>query len=298
MLGLLLNPIVQYVGDTIAQYVFGKAADEILDSRTFRLKIRRLLKKDQKFIKEKFLDTNKPVADFEKFFFEDIFRDSAFLYPTTTFSSSIPEDKADMLWERFSSFVGKTQRSTNIEGFRKEDLCPRLIECVNYHNSLISEYILDVKDQIVIEIIQRNHLQLSEALGYIGKTLGDISELQMENVGLDYTHKQLEGILHALRMDMRHYKFLLIIYSFCSFFLCCAAFIVLPKIVDERALETIMRIFIATIFLFLILFLLMLCQVIRHEMKISDYTKNLWKIHFNGYTTLFDNVLTTQSKKF
>jgi len=268
----------KYVGDIVAQYAFGKIGDKVYNSSISKIQIHRILKKDRKLIEEKFTlygdrDFSKRIEDF---LFKDVFQDSAFLYPT----SPLPKDKEDLLWDRFCS--KKNDALDKAIKNNEESIKAQLFECVNYHNELVGKYILEEKESIMADMMQRNH---SELLGYIGKTLEMNSEVQLENTEFDYTNRQLEGILRALRMDMRHYKALLMTYSFGILILASIALLVLPKMPYSTYGVAVTIIFTIAIVVFIYLFVLSLKHMLKYERRVYLYTQELWEINFACYRT-------------
>lgn len=213
--------IITKVGLAIGQYIFGRARDDYFDNFDAKRKLIKILKKDEENINQQFQDKieKKELRKIKEFYFENIFQDTMFLYPV----SDIPEERVYILEKRFFNYIKEIDW---------ED-APRistsdLVACVIKHNELVDKYLLSDSERIILKTIQRNQ---SDLLGYIGKTLDSNSELQIEDKNLDYSSKQIESILHAIRMDMKHYKFLLMVYSLGILILIAIAIAILPKII-------------------------------------------------------------------
>lgn len=292
MMELITTEVIEFVGVAIAEYVFGKVGDCYFDSFLAKRKIKKILNEDKKFIDKQFDNLSDMDWDVHTFLFQDIFQDSLFLYPV----SAIPEDRAKLLWERFCNYL-KNKRdfaNDNVSSLESEFKL-KLELCVNKHNELVSKNLLSESERIILKTMNRNQLDI---LGYIGKTLDSNSELQFENHKLDYAHKQLEGILHALRMDMRHYKFLLMIYSIGILMLGIVSVIMLPTIINaERNLISIISILVLIFILLLVPYSSALKNVHICEKKISDYMELLWDLHFKSYEQQFKSVFEQKSKK-
>lgn len=216
---LITAEILQNIGLTVGQYIFGRASDTFLDSFTVKHKLKKFLKVDGKIIEQKFQGIERAEREkIKKFFFEDIFQDAIFLYPV----SDLPRERFILLESRFHTYAQKA----NLENYSTISV-DDLVSCVVKHNELVNKYLLSKSELIMLKTIQRNQ---SDLLGYIGKTLNANSELQIENQTLDYTQKQIEGILHALRMDTKHYKLLMMLYSFGLLIIIAVALIILPQI--------------------------------------------------------------------
>ena len=135
----------------------------------------------------------------------------------------------------------------------------------------------------------------ADLFGYIGKTLNDESALQYNNERLDYLHKQLEGILHALRMDQRHYKILLALYSVAIIALTVILAVALPSVLPKLTwynwqLLLILAVFLYAFLLLFVLFMKSYHRVEKYENRITYYVENLWTIHFNTYQGLFSEL--------
>lgn len=282
---LITAEILKNVGLTIGQYIFGRVGDTYFDSFTAKRKLKKILKEDEKNIEQKFQENvgEAEIEKIKKFFFEDIFQDVMFLYPVSDF----PEERSILLERRFNAYAEKTNwkicSSVNLSD---------LIACVVKHNKLVNKYLLSDSERIMLKTIQRNQLDL---LGYIGKTLDSNSELQIENQTLDYTQKQIEGLLHAMRMDAKHYKLLMMIYSFGILMLITIAIITLPKILNasDKVQSISSGLVVITIFfalaavLLLFLFCLSLKNVKIRENRVLEYMELLWQLHFERYKRIF-----------
>lgn len=282
---LITAEILKNVGLTIGQYIFGRVGDTYLDRFTAKRKLKRILKEDEKNIEQKFQENveDAEIEKIKKFFFEDIFQDVMFLYPVSDF----PEEMSILLERRFHAYAAKTDWE-----IRSNISLSDLVACVVKHNKLVNKYLLSDSERIMLKTIQRNQ---SDLLGYIGKTLDSNSELQIENQALDYTQKQIEGLLHAMRMDTKHYKLLMMIYSLGILVLITIAIITLPKILKasdnfqsiSSGLVVVTIFFALAAVLLLSLFFLSLTNVKIREKRILEYMELLWQLHFERYKRIF-----------
>lgn len=292
MVNIITATIIKNVGDTIAQYAFGKLGDKFCDTFSAKIKIKKILKEDKKFIEKQFEKRELETLHVEEFLFQEIFQDSKFLYPV----SAIPEDRVELLWEMYCAYM-MNKHDTHSENdvlFKS-----KLEKCVNKHNELVNTQYLSESDRIILKTMQRGQ---SDLLGYIGKTLDANSELQSNHAELDYTHKQIEGILHAFRMDMRHYKLLLMLNSVGIIIFAIISIIVLPRIIENISTSNLLDFaFMPFILLFLtFLFCISLRNVKNCENRIAKYMESLWEIHFANYKKQFNllfeiNEVTTDS---
>ena len=204
-----------------------------------------------------------------------------FLYPVT----KIPDDRAALLWERWEQFCNKTKDKYKWSEV-DDEFKVKLEACINNHNELVNKNLLSESERIILKTMHRNQ---SDLLGYMGKTLDENSELQFQDSKLDYVHKQIEGILHALRMDTRHYKLLLLLYSIGILIVGIASVITLPDIIDASIVVCTSSILIIALLFALLLYLFTSTQknVQNCEKRISTYMEALWEFHIVSYHIQF-----------
>lgn len=290
--GIITAEVIKEISGAVAEYAFGRASDKILDNFSAKWKIKKILKDDRKFIEGQFKDIEYDLYSVvEEFLFTEIFQDSMFLYPVT----KIPDDRATLLWERWECFRNKTIDTYKWSAF-DDEFKEKLVACINNHNELVNKNLLSESEGIILKTIHRNQ---SDLLGYIGKTLDANTELQFQDSQLDYTHKQIEGILHALRMDMRHYKFLLFLYSIGILIIELVSIVMLPNIVaalKDSVVDQPVLVFNAIILIIVFLFVLLLylfsstlINVRNCEKRISAHMETLWELHFKSYRILFED---------
>ena len=305
MIDIITADIILAVGTTVAEYTFGKVGDKCLDTFWSKHVISKILRNDKKFIRGQFENIHLEPTHFHQeedivsFFFKNIFQDSIFLYPV----SSIPQDKSTLLFSRFREyFVIDEDWETSLL-FKKVRL--KLDACINHHNELVNKYFLTESERIILKSMHRNH---SDLLGYLGNTLDSSSELLFKNNNLDYSHKQIESILHAFRMDMRHYRLSLMIYSIGLIIIACVAIMMVPSIVKigpylsiENDLDLILVFLIPAAIAAIISWVLLLLRfsakkkLDQYEEKVSEYMDYLWKLHFNFYKQNFTFISETAS---
>ena len=93
--------IAMSVGKAIGGYLMGKGSDHALKQASFKAKVKRIIRRDRKYIRRKFSDIKYREYPIEEFFLEKIFQDQDFLYPFDTF----PQDKSNELYQRFQEYV-------------------------------------------------------------------------------------------------------------------------------------------------------------------------------------------------
>lgn len=287
MTGVALNAVERLVG-LLGDYFFGKAFDRFINRTAMKRTVKHILKDDTVFINRAFSPLPVSPSEIEKisaFLIDDVFQNRKYLYPTT----SIPEEKESLLWESFVENVSE-KAQISISDTDERIFRTQLVNCVNHHNGLIDKYFLDEGDRIIVNAIEKNH---SDLLGYIGQTMNSASELQSEEATLDYSHKQLEGVLHALRMDLRHHKLVLLLSLIGLFILSSLSVLIAPKLVQQidlsrfdSSLAAIMLPLTVFLLFFFILVLVILVErkiILRAEARISRYTESLWELHYSCY---------------
>lgn len=295
MIDFITTEMIKAVGIAVSEYAFGRVGDHLFDTFSTKLKIKGILRKDEKFIERQFKNQKIELLIAGKsFLFEEVFQDSIFLYPV----SDIPESRSTLLWQRYCNYIQKNQYDLSLS-LDDDTYKHKLVACVNNHNELVNKALLNDSERIILKTIDRNQ---SDLLGYIGKTLDANSNLQFENYNLDYAQKQIEGILHALRMDMRHYKLLLILYAIGILIITLTTILVLPQItllldsLNENAFIAITPIMLIIAWLFALLlrlFFSTMKNVKMFEEKISTYMDALWHLHFTSYSKQFESLFTS-----
>lgn len=277
-----ISPVVLPIAKTIGEFLFGRFGDSFIDTALIRRRTKKILLEDKKKINCLFQTEPEKAKIVEKLLFEDIFQDTAFLFPVTP----LPDDKVELAWGKYCELDGKSEGHSSLEDKAL------LIACIDNHNALIGKYLLDYSDRLLLGVLERDRADL---FGYIGKTLNDESALQYNNERLDYLHKQLEGILHALRMDQRHYKILLALYSVAIIALTVILAVALPSVLPKLTwynwqLLLILAVFLYAFLLLFVLFMKSYHRVEKYENRITYYVENLWTIHFNTYQGLFSEL--------
>lgn len=292
---MITSAIVVPIAKTIGSFLFGRIGDGFVDNALIRRKTKKILTEDRKKINSHFNTEPEKEKMVEDFLFNGIFQDQAFLYPVST----LPDDRVTLLWEKYCIFGQERIESVPL---LPEDKT-RLVDCVNNHNALIGKFLLNNSDRLLLGVLERDR---SDMFGYVGKTLNSDSDLQYSNDCLDYAHKQIEGVLHALRMDQRHYKILLMLYSvgFVAFSVILALVLpsVLPKLTWSSWSSVLTLSFFVFIIAFIIFFLFILFRksyqrVTRYENRITGYMEELWAIHYRCYQSLFYQICFPNSER-
>lgn len=288
MLTLTAGTAIQGIADTVGAYLFGKIGDRLIDRATMRHTVKRILKNDKRFIRKSFVELQVLPHDAEtiaKFLIDDVFQNKEYLYPT----SSLPETKQELIWTSFLEKQIIKDRNSLSES-KINAIKNTLIECVSHHNELIGKLLLDEGESVILKTIENNQMDL---LGYIGRTLNSYAELQSDEIELDYSHKQLEGILHALRMDLRHHKLVLLLSIVGLFVFSFLMILIAPRLfhyantstfsTDGLVSEFLILIF-ALSFAILIFVVIGEMTIIRKaESRINNKTELLWSLLFQYY---------------
>lgn len=284
---LITANVIKEVSVTIAEYCFGKFGDYSYYKIYGKYKIRKILNKDIEYIDGicESEEIGKKGQEYIKHFLIDrAFQNIVYL----TLLPQFPSDKEEMLWFEYSEYIKKEFG----ENYLNEKLYRGiLIDCIMNHNKLIVMYLMKDSERILFAKMEQNHADL---LGFAGNTLNANSELQEKDVSLDYVHKQIESILHSLRMDLRHYKLQEIIFTIGVILYSIITILVMPQLIRNIAYSE-GNVFIIICYIILILFFICIflilaflfyrssVNVIQNESKISGYMGNLWDIHYEKY---------------
>ena len=183
------------------EYLMGKGSDQALKQASFKAKVKKIIRRDKKYIQRKFSNLKYREYPIEEFFLEKIFQDQFFLYPFDT----CPQDKSDELYKRFQEYVlAKGMDLSSI--YEDENFRTLLEDCVGYHNTLVHQTMLDPSQRL----LEKDIKEYMAATGYAGHTLDPMAEALADNPDLEYTHRQTDGILRALRMDLRFHRLSLV----------------------------------------------------------------------------------------
>lgn len=188
--------------DAISSYIMGKGGDALIDRASLKRKVRGLAKKEKKYIRNVFKKSKYIEYPVEQFFFEKVFSTGKYLYPFET----IPKDKSQELYEEFRDYVLKSGMDPSTVD-EDEDFKSMLEGCVENHNVLVRQTIWSPAIQLAVKDIK----DYMTATGFVGNTLDSDAEVLSDNAALEYTHRQINGVLHALRMDLRFYRLMLIV---------------------------------------------------------------------------------------
>lgn len=277
---LFTHTIATSIGKAVGSYLMGKGADYALEQASFKAKIKRIIRQDKKYIRQKFSDLKYREYPIEEFFLERIFQDQYFLYTFDTF----PVDKSEELYKRFQNYVlGKGMDFRSIR--EDENFRPMLEDCVNNHNVLVHRIMLDPSQQL----LEKDMKEYMTATGYTGHTLDPMAVALGDNPELEYVHRQIDGILRALRMDLRFYRLALVM---CTISLMVIAPVVVALYANYRSVHIAMiaaALCIVTGISILLFDVLAGTKIIYCEKTIKKYTEALWQKNFERYSNIIQN---------
>ena len=159
-----------------------------------------------------------------------------------------------------------------------------LEDCVDYHNTLVHQTILDPSQRL----LGKDMKEYMAATGYAGHTLDPMAEALADNPALEYTHRQIEGILRALRMDLRFYRFALIM---CTIGLMVIAPVVVALYANYKSVHIAMiaaALCVVARFSILLFEVVAWWKVIYCEKTIKKYTEALWQENFGRYSNIIE----------
>lgn len=210
---------------------------------------------------------------------EKIFQDQNFLYPFDT----LPQDKSDKLYQRFKEYV--LEKGMDFSSISEdENFRSMLTDCVDYHNTLVHQAVLDPSQRL----LEKDMKEYMAATGYVGHTLDPTAEALANNPSLEYTHRQIDGILRALRMDLRFYRLALVM---CTIGLMVIAPVIVALYANYRSVHVAMIAAALCIVAGIsVLFFegVAWWKIIYCEKTIKKHTEALWKKNFERYSIIIE----------
>lgn len=272
--------IAMSVGKAIGGYLVEKGSDQGLKQASFKAKVKKIIRRDKKYIRHKFSNLKYREYPIEDFFLEKIFQDQFFLYPF----DACPQDKSDKLYERFQEYIlAKGMDPSSI--YEDENFRALLEDCVGYHNTLVHQTMLDPSQRL----LEKDIKEYMTATGYAGHTLDPMAEALADNPDLEYTHRQIDGILRALRMDLKFYRLVLVM---CTIGLMVIAPVVVALYANYNS-EHIAMIAAALCVVagvsILLFEVVALRKEIYYEKTIEKYTEVLWQKNFERYSNIIEH---------
>lgn len=274
-----MEAIIAGVLMAIGQYCAGKGADRVLESIACKRTVRQILKKDRAYIRQIFFGKKSVKgSNEENFLMDDTFQDPRFLYS----GMELPERMQRELAQRYINFCAVRMNSMSSED-KVEESVKKLIFCVNYHNRLVHQYFLSNSERIIIKEISDK----IDALGYAGATLDENGDYLSHNGELEYAHLQLDSIIHALRMDMKFYRLVMLIGIVGILVLVPVTIFQFSKFNYEvtTTLVATMNPLPFALLALLILTLSSLLKIQKCERTVSEYSNQLWELNFLIYKT-------------
>lgn len=282
-MGIVIPPAVAGIGKTLCDCGISKSFDLSVDGLAGAWKVWKVVSKDRKYIKQVFTKENYSKYFLEEFFFERIFRDIQFVYP----GENLPVEKEDRLISEFSDHISSKLGKGTIPAEKDNEFRQDLVRCVNNHNQLIHEHLLSRTEKIVVREIKNK----IDALGYAGHTLFAETDLLTSNPELEYTHQQVDGILRALRMDLKFYRLMLLLCVAGIFTLASLIVICYPKYRLTGAAGCFVALFLATLIALAAIGSWLLKKILSCEMRVTEYTDVVWKINISGYKALLGQIM-------
>lgn len=277
---LFTHVIMAPIYEAIGSYLMGKGGDYVLNQASFKAKVRKIIRKDKKYIKNKFSDLKYMEYPIEEFFLEKIFPDQHFLYPFDTF----PKDKSDELYNRFQQYV--VDKGMEFSSIREdEDFRAMLEDCVNNHNKFVHQIMLDPSQQL----LEKDMKEYMTATGYAGHTLDPTAVALEDNPDLEYVHRQIDGILRTLRMDLRFYRSVLVMCTIGLMVITPVVVALYSKYKSEHIAIIAAALCIVTGISILLFEVVAGWKVIYCEKTIKKYTEALWQRNFERYSNMMQH---------
>lgn len=268
------------IGKTIITYLMGKGGDFALEQASFKRKVRKIIQKDKKYIRRIFANIKYREYPIEDFLLEKAFQLPEFLYPFGIF----PPDKSNKLYKMFCDYV--LEKEMVLDPIEEDtDFRPMLEDCVNHHNELVHQIILSPSQRLM----EKDMKEFMTFTGYAGHTLDSTAETLEENQALEYAHRQIDGILRALRMDLRFYRFAILMCTIGLMVLAPVVVALYAKYVSQSIAVVSATVCFVIVVLILFFDMAALGKAIQCEKAIHKYTNALWEKNFSRYSRLLDD---------
>lgn len=271
-IGILVKKATVYILDFLVQSYGGEKYNKL----TTRWTIKRILRNDIKEIKKNFIlpSEKEIIEDVEIFLLDKVFCDVKY-FDTQEITSEVENE----IWEEFC----KKYREKH--GHISNESKPHLIKCVKYHNANICKNLLDEVSIFNIKIAERNNKKTNKKLDYLINVLDNKTELQVEDVELDYYNLQINSILNALQVERKRARLLqffligdiIILWLGMSYIFIKDGILLEYKMFMYVTIAVIMSIVVALI-------ILINKRINRIEKRIDSSFEELYEIHFKAYS--------------
>lgn len=188
----------------IVSFLVDRTGNDAFDGWRERYKIRSLLKKDCKNIKNIF-HTEKNTDLYN--LVEEFILLTAFKEPTFYSAMELSEEQEDEVWTKFVEFI---RRETN-DNIVSDTYKKKIIRCINLHNQELNKLIMDEQARFQTRMHQIRYNSIDRKLKEISNTLNNRTALQEEKAlekRIDLMRDSLWNIQFELYQDQiyRLYK--------------------------------------------------------------------------------------------
>lgn len=277
----------------IIGFILERTGNQSLDNWKERQKIKKVLKRDRKNIKNIFfVDKSSDMCKLiEQFIMFTAFTDVSF-YSIT----ELDEQQENKLWNEFEGFI-KKETGENLSKPNDKD---KIVTCINLHNKSISEIIMDEKSRFQMKVEQKSFRDIKNILLGIVDTLNSNTKLQNKDEELEFGVEQLEAIVKSYRFDIGYLRRIQVL-------LITAAMVVLFIMGNNIQahvydIENIYSTIIMGFFMAVVVFITFkFWQNISEKLKIledelNEIRKKIWKIHYRLYESQIGNKLISDEE--
>lgn len=195
-----ISPVINF----IFELLFDTSKDKIFEKINYKQKIKKILYKDIQNIKWFFRDINdyELYNLIEDFLIYSIYTDVSFYSP-----SNLTEEQENDAWK----FFKKRIKTSNIDIYIKNDYKPKIIECINLHNTAINDIMLDSNSLRQMRFMQKefdsmekhfNNLFNTLNTNNLFSTLNTNTSAQQNDEELDFLVVQLNSIINSYANDV------------------------------------------------------------------------------------------------
>lgn len=202
---------------------------------------------------------------------------------------SLNDSEEESLWKDFWEYL--SAQDIDVPEDDLNSLKRKLIFCVNIHNEIIRKSNLTTSEELSQSVTQRGFENVEAILRQIEDTLCLSTDLQAENIKLDYLTQQIESILKSIRIDLQKSRSTishLMVYMIVIILIAAISIGVTLRYVTER-ITTIESLFFLVLFIIVFIPLLYTTSATKEkEKQLNEMCNSLLQLHYKKYSSFLD----------
>ncbi len=272
---MLLKDVATYILDFLIQSEGGNQYNNLKTKYI----IKDILKKDNKKIQKTFiLPSESELLDKAYEFLYDVFKN-----PEYFAIEQLSVEQEDDIWRNFNAIFRGFNNNIYV-GIQSKH---HLIDCINYHNTQIRNRLFDPQSVLAIRLDEIRNRKVNNKLDKIINTLNCNTELQEDDITLDYMSEQLESILMSMKLELSQIRLMQIKCIRYMFILIISlgAIFVFGRVNTDYSMFYMALTYAVVMFLIILLFVLgfHLLSEKKQKSEIEEFVKSLYILHFEIY---------------